>query len=72
MSRKSETSRQVRAGCIQCHGGKANWLGRNAAGVAARHHDATGHRTWAEQSLRTVYGSDVVPAHPDLFSETPA
>ena len=72
MSRKSETSRQVRAGCTVCHGTAAHWLGRNAAGVAARHHDATGHRTWAEQSLRTVYGADSAPPHPDLFAEATA
>jgi hypothetical protein len=71
MSRQSVTTRQVRAGCHECHGGRAHWLGRNAAGVAARHHDATGHRTWAEQSLRTDYGA-ASSSHPDLFSETPA
>lgn len=71
MKRLSDTTRQVRAGCFECHNGQPHWLGRNAAGVAARHHDATGHRTWCEQAIRTVHG-DASPSHPDLFSETPA
>lgn len=66
MTRIAETIRTVRAGCTVCHGSAAHWLGRNAAGVAARHHDATGHRTWADQSIRTTYG-ETGPAHPDLF-----
>ena len=37
-----------RAGCYTCHGAAARWLGQNAQGVAARHTDATGHRTWYE------------------------
>lgn len=71
MNRQSVTTRQVRAGCHECHGGRAHWLGRNADGVAARHHDATGHRTWCEKTAHTVHGIDR-PSHPDLFSETPA
>lgn len=73
MSRAAETIRTVRAGCFDCFGSAAHWLGRNAVGVASRHHDATGHQTWAEQSIRTVYGAAVdAPAHPDLFVEASA
>lgn len=67
MTRQSDTTRQVRSGCFECHGGGPHWLGRNAAGVAARHHDATGHRTWCDQAIRTVHG-DASPSHPDLFA----
>lgn len=71
MKRRSVTTRQVRAGCYECHGGRPHWLGRNAVALAARHHDATGHRTWGDQAINTVYG-DAVVDHPDLFAETPA
>ncbi|MNJ44881.1 hypothetical protein D3C77_399510 [compost metagenome] len=71
MKRRSDTTRQVRAGCTVCHGDRAHWLGRNAVGLAARHHDATGHRTWCEQAIRTVYG-DAGPAHPYLFTGAPS
>lgn len=37
--------------------------------MAAQHHDRTGHQTWCEQELRTVYGA-AGPAHPGLFQET--
>ena len=46
----------VMAGCRQCHGDQAVWFERNAMGVAARHHDATGHETWVEQCIHTTYG----------------
>lgn len=68
MKRVSDTRRQVRAGCYDCHGGLAHWLGRNALALAARHHDATGHRTWCDQTIQTVYGATDA-AHPDLFAE---
>lgn len=46
-----------RAGCDECHGkGMAHWYARNAVGVAARHHDATGHTTWAEYVVSVRYG----------------
>jgi len=34
------------------------WHGPNAQGVAARHHDATGHTTWADVTLMIRYGDD--------------
>jgi hypothetical protein len=36
----------------------AHWFGPNAQGVAARHHDATGHATWCEVSLSVWYGRE--------------
>ena len=50
------TMRIVKAGCFDCHGSEAAWHGPNAQGVAARHHDATGHRTWADVYLSIRYG----------------
>lgn len=47
------------AGCVDC--GK-RWDGANAVSCAARHHDASGHRTWAEQVLYTEYGGDLPKA----------
>jgi hypothetical protein len=44
------------AGCWVCHGGDGQWFEANAQGVAARHHDATGHRTWVEIVLSWTYG----------------
>ncbi len=46
----------IMAGCFNCHGDKSVWEGKNALGVAARHHDATGHATWCERVLVTRYG----------------
>ena len=45
------------AGCYVCHGGEAKWQSRNALGISARHHDATGHPTWCEQTLSVRYGA---------------
>lgn len=45
--------RDVSAGCETC--GK-RWDGPNAQGVAARHYDATGHRTWVEVDMHITYG----------------
>lgn len=50
--------RDVRAGCFVCHDGQAHWTGKNAQGVAARHHDATGHATWVEVSMGIYYGRE--------------
>ena len=47
------------AGCHQCHGTEAQWSGKNALAVAARHHDATGHTTWCEQVMSVRYGPDL-------------
>jgi hypothetical protein len=47
----------VIAGCETCDGPMvAKWTARNAQAVAARHHDATGHTTWAEVGLSSRYG----------------
>jgi hypothetical protein len=50
-------SRDVFAGCFECHGSEAIWWTKNAQGVAARHHDATGHTTWVEVNMSIKYGS---------------
>lgn len=68
MSRTVSTSTTVKAGCFACEGSIAIWTGKNAMAVAARHHDATGHQTWADQHLSIRYGVEAV-SHPDLFRE---
>lgn len=55
----------VIAGCVVCHGPSvAGWDSANAMALAARHHDATGHPTWAEQVVSVRYGPDVTPPPP--------
>ncbi|HEX8446244.1 MAG TPA: hypothetical protein VF649_06485 [Sphingomonas sp.] len=54
--RQTSTSRDVIGGCFVCHGAAANWFGPQAQGTAARHHDATGHATWAEVVMTVRYG----------------
>ena len=49
-------SRHVQGGCFVCYGEDAHWFAPNAQAVAARHHDATGHRTWCEVILSIEYG----------------
>ena len=56
--RDTWVSRDVRAGCFTCHGGHAAWTGKNAQGVAARHHDSTGHPTWVDVSMSIRYGEE--------------
>nr|WP_316628244.1 hypothetical protein [uncultured Brevundimonas sp.] len=68
MSRQVATSSTVKAGCFVCNGLTAMWTASNAMAVAARHHDATGHSTWADQTLTVRYGAEG-PSHPDLFEE---
>lgn len=51
---------EARGGCHRCAG--AQWQGKNALALAARHHDKTKHPTWAEQTQRTEYGG--APAGP--------
>lgn len=46
-----------RGGCDRC---AAKWQGSTALAQAARHHDSTGHPTWAEQTVRTQYGGAVM------------
>jgi hypothetical protein len=55
--RKYAVSRDVIAGCFDCNGLDMIWHGGNAQGVAARHHDATGHQTWCEIHMCVKYGS---------------
>jgi hypothetical protein len=54
--RKTRTSREVLAGCFQCNGSDYMWQGPQAQGTAARHHDATGHETWADVHMSVRYG----------------
>ncbi len=58
MMRDTFVSRDVRAGCFACGGVEPLWLGGNAQGVAARHHDATGHVTWSDVYMSVRYGRD--------------
>ena len=56
--RPTFTSRTAMAGCFVCKAdGSYIWHGPNAQGVAARHHDATGHTTWCDVNLSIRYGS---------------
>ena len=49
----------VVAGCYTCEpDGSGTWYERNAQGVAARHHDATGHTTWVNSVVTVRYGDD--------------
>lgn len=54
--RKTSTARTVIAGCFVCGGSDAKWEGPQAQGTAARHHDATGHETWADVMMSVRYG----------------
>lgn len=57
MARDTRTGlADVRAGCFTCAGLEAMWTGKNAMGVAARHHDSTGHPTWCDQLISVRYG----------------
>ncbi|NJC33896.1 hypothetical protein GGR88_001370 [Sphingomonas jejuensis] len=55
--RVTETKREVSAGCLDCGRPGALWSGGNAQAVAARHHDATGHRTWVNAYMAIRYGA---------------
>ncbi len=57
MSRQTRVARSVRAGCFVCFGEAAHWTGGQAQGTAAKHHDDTGHETWAEVEMSVRYGS---------------
>jgi hypothetical protein len=56
--RPTRIGREVRAACFVCHGGSAHWTSANAQGVAARHHDATGHATWVRVVMTIHYGRE--------------
>ena len=60
--RDTFTGRDVKAGCFVCSGMDAKWTGPNAQGVAARHHDATGHATWCDVYMTIRYGRDEADA----------
>ena len=49
------TRRTVRAGCPTCHGRAVLWSGGQAQGNAAKHTDATGHRTWVRVEMDLEY-----------------
>lgn len=54
-------SRTLSAGCFQCNGSLPLWTQKNAQGVAARHHDATGHTTWVDVNMGIRYGDGPCP-----------
>lgn len=58
MARKTSVVRDVIAGCFQCKGSEAIWHQPNAQGVAAMHHDATGHQTWVDVTMMIRYGDE--------------
>lgn len=58
--------RDVMAGCFECYGSEAHWRGGNAQGVAARHHDATGHTTWCDVTMMIRYGARTEAKSPSL------
>ena len=54
--RRYSVFRDVKAACFVCHGSNAHWFGKNAQALAARHHDATRHETWADVYMSIKYG----------------
>ncbi len=58
MTRVKSTYRLIAAGCKTCHGVAPHWTGPNAQGLAAQHHDRTGHRTWCNVTLSITYGRE--------------
>jgi hypothetical protein len=54
--RETSTVRDVLAGCFVCWGEQYHWHGPNAQGLAAQHHDRTGHPTWVEVNMMVYYG----------------
>lgn len=63
--RETRTDISAMAGCFVCHGNDACWFKKNALAIAARHHDATGHPTWCEQTLFVHYGDRASIKEPD-------
>lgn len=55
MGRLHSTSTNAIGGCFECNGSDAIWTGRNSVACAARHCDATGHETWADQTMSIKY-----------------
>lgn len=58
MTRRTFRHRDVSAGCFVCHGGNAHWTSANAQGLAAQHHDRTGHQTWCRIETSVTYGAE--------------
>ena len=56
--RRTRINRTLHGGCYVCHQSEAHWFGLNTQGVVARHHDATGHKTWVEVTTCFTYGDD--------------
>ncbi len=56
LTRRTSTSRELRAGCYTCHGDRAHWTSANAQALAAQHHDRTGHPTWCDIAASIRYG----------------
>lgn len=64
------TTREVKAGCRQCHGGSNYWFGKNAQGVAARHAKTHGHEVVVEVYMTITYrGRGTIKAAPNLFGK---
>lgn len=61
MRQQHTTVIEARGGCDRC---AAQWDGKNAVAMAARHHDNTRHPTWAEQKQRTEYGGNAGRTRP--------
>ena len=61
--RKTLVGRTMQGGCYTCHGGDAVWFQNNAQGLAAQHHDKTGHPTWVDIVTVVRYG-DIDPSQP--------
>ncbi len=57
--RRYTYSRVLVGGCFDCWGSDGHWFGPNAQGVAARHHDKTGHITWVDVTMSIKYGDTV-------------
>lgn len=68
--RQYGTFRNVIGGCFECNGSDAIWTSANAQGVAARHHDATGHTTWVDITMSIRYGARSAGAAPPALALT--
>lgn len=58
--RVTKTAVIQRAGCYVCHGNDLHWTSNNAQAIAARHTDATGHKTWCDNLLSISYEREEV------------
>jgi hypothetical protein len=61
------TTTAMRGGCFVCHGDKTHWTAKNTVGVAARHHDVTGHETWIVVQICTTYSKSFSKRKPKGF-----